>query len=215
MLPQVASQGLARYCDVFCEREAFSVPESRRILLAARDLGLGTRIHAEQITRSGASQLAAEVGARSADHLEKVSHEDVEALAAAGVIGVLLPGASLVLRTPPAPARQLIDGGVTVALSTDWNPGTCPSPDLPLMAALGCYHLGMTAEEALAGITWSAARALGLGEDRGRLRVGDRGDLSIHAVADWREMVFGLGQRTCVAAVKDGTVAWQRGDRAL
>ncbi len=212
MLPRVAQEGLARFCDVFCEREAFTLQESRRILTRAQDLGLGIKIHAEQLSRTGATALAAELGAVSADHLEKIEPSDAESLAAAGVVAVLLPGASVVLRSAPPPARLLRDAGVAIALSTDWNPGTSPSPDLLLMATLGCLNLGLTMEEAWAGITVHAARSLGLHRDRGRVEVGMRADLALFSGSDWREVVYGLGHRPCRQVIKDGKRVYKASD---
>lgn len=209
MLPRVVDEGLARFCDVFCEREAFTAGESRRILIRARDLGLGLKVHAEQITRSGGAALAAELGAISADHLERVGAEDVEALAAAGVTAVLLPGAMLFLRSEAPPARALRQAGVRVAVSTDWNPGTSPTPDLLLMGTLGCLAMGLTLEEALAGITVHAARAVGLEGDRGQVRVGARADLAVFRVPDWRELFHALGHRPASAVVKDGRIVFR------
>lgn len=209
MLPRVVGEGLARFCDVFCEREAFSAAESRRILTRARDLGLGLKVHAEQITRAGGAALAAELGATSADHLERVEAADVEALAGAGVTAVLLPGAMLFLRSAAPPARALRGAGVRVAVSTDWNPGTSPTPDLLLMGTLGCLAMGLTLEEALAGITAHAARAVGLEGDRGQVRIGARADLAVFRVTDWRELFYALGHRPASAVVKDGRIVFR------
>jgi imidazolonepropionase len=174
MLPGCAP--LARFCDVFCDRGAFTVDEARRVLVAARKLGLGLRIHADQLARSGATSLAAELGAASADHLDHASDEDLAALAAAGTVGVLLPGVSLSLRTPFPDARRLAAAGVPTAIATDANPGTSYVLTMPFVIALAVAEMGMSPAGALYAATRGGARALGL-DDRGELRPGAVGDL--------------------------------------
>jgi imidazolonepropionase len=162
MLPEVARQGLAEYCDVFCETTAFSVPETERILETAAALGLGLRVHAEQLHHTGGAALAARLGAASADHLEWIDDDDVQALASSGTVATLLPGATLFLgqdRWPPA--RRLLDAGLPVALATDCNPGSCMTENLPLMGTLGCVRMGMAPHEALLAMTAHPARSLG------------------------------------------------------
>lgn len=176
VLPRCST--LADACDVFCDRGAFSVTESRRILRAGVELGLGVRVHADQLARTGAARLAAEMGAISADHLDHVGPDDVAALRSAGTVAVLIPGAVLQMRTPPPPARALWDGGVPVALATDCNPGTSHIESMPFVVALGSLLLGLTVEESV----WAATRggALAIGRDRaGQLGPGAHGDLVV------------------------------------
>lgn len=173
MLP--AAAGHALFCDVFCDRGAFTVDDARRILAAAAGLGLGVRIHAEQLTHTGAAVLAAEIGAASADHLDHATAEDAAALAAAGVVATLLPAASFSMLAPQAPGRMLWDAGVTVALATDCNPGTSNVESMSLVVALACLEMGLTPEEAL----WAATRGGALS-----LRMEDRGWIVPGAVAD-------------------------------
>jgi imidazolonepropionase len=176
MIP--AARGLAEFCDAWCEpKGAFSVDQCRRVLQAGRDAGMKPKLHAEQLSHGGGARLAAELGAVSADHLEHADRDDAKALARAGVVAVLLPGASLMTGAPFAPARMLIEEGVRVALSTDFNPGTSYSENLQLMVALGCAHLKLTPEEAILGVTRHAAAAIGREHDIGRLKPGFQADL--------------------------------------
>lgn len=180
MIPAVASADLARFCDVFCEEGAFSLAESRRILEAGLRHGLRPKLHADQLSPSGGALLAAELGAVSADHLDFVDEAGLRALARAGVIAVLLPGASLILRhREHAPARRFIEAGVPIALATDCNPGSCPIESLPLVTSLACALLGLTPAEAIVAATRNAAFAVGLGERTGSLEVDKAADLVI------------------------------------
>ena len=180
MIPMVAEQQLARYCDVFCDRGAFDVDEARQILQAGLDHGLTPRIHADEITDAGAAQLAAEMGCASADHLEHTSEEALEAMIAADVTAVLMPAVNLYLGTIEdlAPARRILELGGEVALATDYNPGSAPTLDLGLVLTLACTLYKMTPGEALRAVTLGAARALGR-DDIGRIRPGARADLTM------------------------------------
>jgi len=196
---------LARYCDVFCDRGAFTVEEARRVLLAGKARGLRPRLHAEQLARSGAALLAAELRAASADHLDHATPEDAAALREAGVVAVLLPAASFSLRAPQAPARMLWDAGVTVALATDCNPGTSYVESMPFVIALACLEMGLTPEEAL----WAATRggALALDEpDKGRVVEGAVADLAVLDASSYRHLPYRPGSDLVWAVVKDGAV---------
>ncbi len=171
-IPQVASKKLATFFDVFVENGYFSIAQTRKLAEAAKLAGFGLKLHVEQFTDLGGTQLAAELGAVSCDHLDHVSDEGIKKIAASDTVAVLLPGASVFTGTPYPPARKLIDAGARVALSTDFNPGTCPSRNLPLMTTLACSQMGMTIPEALAAVTHNAAAALGLGDEAGYLAVG-------------------------------------------
>ncbi|HEY8280690.1 MAG TPA: imidazolonepropionase [Bdellovibrionota bacterium] len=160
ILPEVARKKLAEYVDVFCDSGFFSVEETLRIMQAAHSLRLSTRVHGEELSLTGIAERAAELGAHSVDHLLKVDDAGARALAKHGTVAVLLPGTALYLREPPAPARKLLDAGAVVALATDFNPGTCPTQNLPLIGTLSAITLGMTTAEIIAGLTWSAARSL-------------------------------------------------------
>jgi len=191
MLPSFV--GLARFCDVFCEREAFSLDECRRILTQAQALGYQLKLHADQLSPSGGARLAAELGAVSADHLDYASDEDLDAMRAAGVVATLLPGCSYTLRTPYPSARRLIDHGLHVALATDFNPGTSYCENLQMILGLAMSAMGMTLEEALAAITINGARALALQDQVGSIEVGKRCELALWSIQDYRELGYHFG----------------------
>jgi imidazolonepropionase len=193
ILPEVDEWGLARHADVFCERGAFDADQSRRYLEKAKELSLQLRLHGDQFSEIGAIPLAVELEARSVDHLEATGDEGVKALAASNVIGVLLPGASLMLDRPMPPARALIDAGAAIALATDFNPGSSFCNSLPLVMSLACAKLGMTPAEALAACTVNAAAVLGQSEQVGRLRVGYQADIALLDAPDWRYLAYHLG----------------------
>ncbi len=203
ILPRVAQQGLASSCDVFCEEGAFTIEETRAILTRAKDLGLGLRVHAEQFTDSGAAALAAELGAWSADHLEAAGEATIAALAASHTVAVLLPGAALTVADKFPDARRLIDAGVTVALGTDFNPGTSMTESLPLMMSLACTQMGMTVPEAWAAVTSHAAQALGL-TDRGRLVKGAKADMALFAAPGPESVPYEMGRNLLAGLVKAG-----------
>ena len=204
MLPAVVEGRLARFCDVFIDQGAYTADEGRLILEAARELGLGLKVHAEQLTQTGAAALAAELGATSAEHLERTSDEALRAMAEAGTVAVLLPGASLFLREPFTDANRFRDAGVAMAVATDRNPGSSPTNSLLFAAQLAVLGCGMTIPEALRGITTHAARALGLHRDRGMVRPGMRADLAMFRCHDPRELIYELGASLCTGVVKDG-----------
>jgi imidazolonepropionase len=204
MIPAVAREGLARCCDVFCEPGVFSPAESRAILAAARRHGLGLKLHADELEGSGGAELAAELGALSADHLAAISDAGVRALAASTTVAVLLPATLLFLgKRSQAPARRLIDAGAAVALATDFNPGSSPTLSLPLVMALGVSQLGLRHAEALTAVTVNGAAALGLAAERGQLAPGFAADLVVAAVEDWREVAYWMGGNV-VSAVWTG-----------
>ncbi len=204
MLPQVVERKLARFCDVFIDDGAFRLDEGRRVLEAAKDLGLSLKVHAEQITHTGASALAAELGAVSAEHLEKATDHDLRALATAGTVAVLLPGAALFLRDWHPRAERFRDAGVVMAVATDFNPGTSPTAHLPLMAQIAVLHSGLTLEEGLLAITRHAAQALGLQAERGSIRAGMKADLALFRCKDPRELLYEIGANPCAGIVKSG-----------
>lgn len=211
MLPRVAEAGLARFCDVFCEDVAFNLDQSRRVLLAAREHGLVPKIHADQLSAGGGAQLAAEVGAVSAEHLDYVDEAGIAALAGAGVTAVLLPGAVFFLgRTHYAPARALLEAGVSVALSTDFNPGTCYSENPFLMGTIASCYMGLSAAEVLLGLTRRAAGALGMEEQVGSLAPGRCADILIMDTEDYLELPYHFGVNPVAAVIKDGRMVRER-----
>jgi imidazolonepropionase len=198
MLPAVSRQRLARFADVFCEPGVFTIEESRRILAAARDAGLGLKLHADELEPSGGAELAAELGAVSADHLAAISPAGIEALARSGTVATLLPGTMLFLgKGTQAPARALIDTGAAVALATDFNPGTSPTVNFPLMLALGVSQLRMSVAEVLVAATVNGAAALGLAGEVGQLAAGFSADLALFDAEDVRELPYWYGDRRC------------------
>jgi len=194
MLPSVVSQRLAEYCDIFCEPGIFGIEESRRILTAARALGLGLRLHADQLSNSGAAALAAELGAATADHLEHTDMLGIAALKAAGVQPVLLPGSVYALGSKQYPnARAMIDAGLGVVLATDFNPGSSPTTSIPMILSLACTQMKMTPAEAVTAATINAAYSLGRGAEIGSLEPGKRADFVIHDCRDYREIAYFFG----------------------
>jgi imidazolonepropionase len=209
LIPAVAEERLATACDVFVEDSAFSVEEARRILLAGRAAGLAPRLHADQLSAGGGAELAAEVGALSADHLEQVSEAGIAAMAEAGVVAVSLPFASLYLNHPPMPARRLIAAGVPVAVATDFNPGTAPSYHLPLAMTLACTLQRMTPGEALKGATYCAAKALGFARRVGSLERGKAADFAVIDAPDVQHWLYHLRPNACRLTVAGGRVVWR------
>lgn len=206
-LPDAAAAG-ARWCDVFCDQGVFTVEEARRILLAARAHGLGLRLHAEEIARTGAAALAAELGCASADHLEHVSADDARAMAAAGVVGVLLPTVTLSLRSQAwGHAAVLRDAGVELALATDCNPGTSWCESMPYTVQLACLAMGLSVDEAFRAATLGAAHSLRR-DDVGHLGAGARGDLVVLAAEHEADVVAHLGGPAVRATVIGGALAY-------
>lgn len=194
MLPYVAREGLAEYCDVFCEDQVFSTNESRRILSVARQLGLGLRIHADQLSLAGGAKLAAELKAATADHLEHTDAEGIAALRSAGVQPVLLPGSVYALGSHRYPdAREMIVAGLAVVLATDFNPGSSPTPSMPMVLSLAATQMKMTPAESITAATINAAYSLGRGDRLGSLEPGKSADFVIHDCADYRELSYFFG----------------------
>jgi imidazolonepropionase len=211
MIPQAAEGGLAEFCDVYCDRGAFSVSQSRRILTAGMAAGLAPRIHAEQLARTGAAQLAVELEAASADHLEMINRQDIQALARSRVAATLLPGCCFHLGLIHfAPARALIDAGAIVALATDFNPGTSPTPSMQMILSLACTQLRFTPAEAIVAATINAAYSLHRAGQIGSLEVGKYADFAAFDVADHREIPYYFGVNHCVLTVKRGRIIHSR-----
>jgi imidazolonepropionase len=205
MLPLIARERLARFADVFCEPGVFTVAESREILAAARASGLGIKMHADELTSGGGAELAGEMRATSADHLAAVSDGGIAALAAGGTVATLLPGTMLFLgKTSQAPARRLIEAGVPVALATDFNPGTSPTTNFPLILTLGVSQLRLSVAEVLIAGTVNGAAALGVSDNVGQLVPGFSADLVLWDFNDVRELPYWYGAGRCRAS-------WVRG----
>lgn len=194
MLPQVAREKLAEYCDVFCEEKVFSTDESWKILTAARCHGLGLRMHADQLSLSGGAKLAAELGTITADHLEHTDREGIAALRDAGVQPVLLPGSVYALGSSRYPAaREMIDAGLAVVLATDFNPGSSPTPSMTMILSLAATHMKMTPAEGVCAVTINAAYSLNRGAQLGSLEPGKIADFVIHDCSDYRELAYFFG----------------------
>jgi imidazolonepropionase len=198
MLPRVAEEKLAVFADIFCEPGVYTLDESRRILGAARAHGLALKLHADELEPSGAAELAAELGATSADHLAAISEPGIKALAASQTVATLLPGTMLFLgKTRQAPARALIEAGAAVALATDFNPGTSPTVNFPLMLTLAVSQLHLSVAEAVLAATVNGAAALGLARETGQLAPGFSADLALFDIADIRELPYWYGDNRC------------------
>jgi imidazolonepropionase len=214
MLPAVVEQGLAEYADAFVDASAFTLDEARRVLTAARERGLGVRLHADQFADDGAASLAGELGAASADHLEHASDAGIEALARAGTSGVLLPAAAFFLRMPDKPpGRRLVDAGVPVVVATDFNPGTCPCESMGAALWFACLAAGLTVDEAITAATLNAAHALGRAARVGTLEPGKRADLVVHAVPNRHHLVYRFGVSRVETVIAGGRIVHERPPR--
>lgn len=209
VLRRIADEGLAEFADVFCERTAFDLEQSRRYLETCRAAGLTPRLHADQITQMGASKLAAQVGATSADHLETIDAESLAALRDAGTIAVLLPACSLYLGVEQAPARRIIDAGLPVALATDFNPGSCMIESLPLTLAIACAQMRMTPTETVVAATANAASALKRQNRLGAIAEGMQADLIILDVPNHARWLYTFARECVTTVIKKGQVVYQ------
>ncbi len=208
MLPRVAAGHLAEYCDVFCEPFVFPAPKARVILRAAKDLGMGIRLHADQFSADAGALLAAELGAATADHVECTTALGLEALRAANVQPVLLPASVYNLgSTHYAAARQMIDMGLAVVLATDFNPGSSPTTSMPLVLSLACTQMKMTPAEAITAATMNAAHSLGRAHEIGSLEPGKLADFAIHDCEDYRELPYFFGREPAREVYIEGTAA--------
>lgn len=211
MLPRVADGGLARYCDVFCESHVFSAEQARRILSRASELGFQIRIHAEQLSSNGGAEMAGELGAVTADHLEWIDGVGIDSLRANGVTAVLLPGAVFNLgldRYPPA--RRMIDSGLAVAIATDFNPGSSPTPSMQMVMSIACSQMRMTPAEAITAATVNAAHTLGMGSRIGTIEAGKQADLVIFDCLDFRRIPYFFGVNHAEVVIKSGAVVFDR-----
>lgn len=211
MLPRVAEEKLAEYCDVFCEEDVFTTDESWQILSAARCHGLGLRVHADQLSLSGGAKLAAELNAATADHLEHTDATGISALKAAKVQPVLLPGSVYALSSNRYPAaREMISAGLAVVLATDFNPGSSPTPSMPMILSLACTQMKMTPGEAISAATINASYSLGRGDEIGSLEKGKRADFVIHDASDYRELAYFFGIEPASRVYSRGELAFAR-----
>jgi imidazolonepropionase len=208
MLPEVARRGLAEFCDVFCETGVFTLAESERILQKALNLGMQLKVHADELTPLGGAELAARLGAASADHLLRITERGIDALAASATVATLLPGTAFFLGVPYAPARRLIERGLVVALASDCNPGTCPTENLPLVGTMACTQMGMLPGEVVTALTLNAAAALRRADRLGALTPGRQADLLICDVPDYRQVFYHFGVSHAWRVIKRGCVVY-------
>lgn len=213
MIPEVSKRHLATFCDVFCEEGVFTIDQSRRILLAAREYGMIPKIHADEIVSLGGAELAAEIGCISADHLIAASDEGIKKMAQAGVIATLLPGTSFNLQVEKfAKARQMIKEGVPVALSTDYNPGSSPTENLQLIMSFAALIMKMTPEEIITGVTINAAAALGLEKSIGSLEIGKKADVVIFDAPNLEYIIYHFGINHTDRVIKNGKLVYEKKD---
>lgn len=212
VLPVVAERNLAVFADIFCEQGVFSLEQTSKFLLAARKYGLQLKMHADEIVSFGGAELAAELGAVSADHLLQVSDQGIEDMAAAGVVGTVLPMTAFSLSEPFAPVRKMIDRGMKVALATDFNPGSCFSESIPLLIALATNKMHMTIAEVLTALTINAAEAVGMADVIGSIDIGKKADLLIHEFESHRFIPYHICVNTVEKVIKNGKIVV---DRAL
>lgn len=206
LLPVIQRDSLAEFCDVFCEEGVFSVEQSRRLLTAARDYGLLPKLHADEIVSLGGAELAAELGAVSADHLLHASDAGIEAMARKGVVATLLPLTAFALKEPYARGRDMIDAGCAVALATDLNPGSCFSGSIPLTFALACIHMRFTVEEAITALTLNGAAALNRADSIGSIEVGKKGDFVVLDSDDYNILPYYVGMNCVNTTIKGGVL---------
>ncbi len=206
MLPYISRKKFARFCDVFCDRGYFTIEQTRRIFEKAGSLGFDLKIHADELANIGASSLAADLSAVSADHLENITADEIRRLKKAGVVAVLLPGVSFFLNHPHANSRSLIDAGVPVAIASDFNPGSCMSFSMPLMMTIACTQMKMTPEEAITAATLNAAAALKLSDKVGSIEVGKQADIVLYEIPNYRYLAYHFGVNLVSKVIKKGTI---------
>ncbi|MEW6249851.1 MAG: imidazolonepropionase [Planctomycetota bacterium] len=215
LLGEIAERGLARFCDVFCDRGAFDVTQARRLLVRAREAGLQLKIHADELAQIGASKLAGELGAVSADHLELIGDDGIAALQSSGTIPIVLPGTSFFLGISPCNARRLIQAGLPMALATDFNPGSCMIESLPLIMNIACCQLRLLPAEVLVACTANAAAALDVQRHAGAIEVGFDADLVVLDAPSLEAWFYKPGRPRVRAVIKGGHVVWRRPDHGL
>lgn len=210
VLPYVVKEDLASFCDIFCEKNVFTIEQSRRLLLKAKEMGLGLKIHADEIFRLGGAELAAELSMKSADHLLKASDEGLRAMNEKNVVATLLPITAFSLKEEYARGRFIIDNGGAVAIATDYNPGSCHSHSIPLMIALSTIYMGLTIEEVLNALTINAAAALGIEEHTGSIENGKFADILLHDCPNYKHISYNISINTVEKVIKKGEIVYNR-----
>jgi imidazolonepropionase len=211
VMPDVAKRKLAEFCDIFCEKNVFSVEQSRRLLGRARDMGFKLKIHADEIVQLGGAELAAELSAVSADHLLQASEKGIRDMAKKGVVATLLPATAFSLREPYAKGRYMIDNNCAVALATDLNPGSCFTESIPLIFALAVLYMDITTEEAVTALTINGAAALNRADTIGSIDVGKKGDVIVLEFPSYKYIPYHIGMSTVEKVVKDGNLVFEKG----
>jgi len=210
VLPRVVDQNLAEFCDIFCEKNVFSVEQSRRLLTRAKELGLKLKLHADEIVQLGGAELAAELGAVSADHLLQASDQGIKDMAAAGVVATLLPATAFSLKEPYANGRKMMDSNCAVALATDFNPGSCFTESIPLVFALATLHMNISTEEAISALTINGAAALNRADQIGSIDSGKKGDLIVLEFPSYTYIPYHLGVSTVEKVIKQGNLVFDK-----
>ena len=210
VLPRVVDQNLAEFCDIFCEKNVFSVEQSRRLLTRAKELGLKLKLHADEIVQLGGAELAAELGAVSADHLLQASDQGIKDMAAAGVVATLLPATAFSLKEPYANGRKMMDSNCAVALATDFNPGSCFTESIPLVFALATLHMNISTEEAISALTINGAAALDRADQIGSIDSGKKGDLIVLEFPSYTYIPYHLGVSTVEKVIKQGNLVFDK-----
>ena len=210
VLPRVVDQNLAEFCDIFCEKNVFSVEQSRRLLIRAKELGLKLKLHADEIVQLGGAELAAELGAVSADHLLQASDQGIKDMAAAGVVATLLPATAFSLKEPYANGRKMMDSNCAVALATDFNPGSCFTESIPLVFALATLHMNISTEEAISALTINGAAALNRADQIGSIDSGKKGDLIVLEFPSYTYIPYHLGVSTVEKVIKQGNLVFDK-----
>lgn len=215
VLPEVADRKLAEFCDIFCEQNVFSIDQSRRLLSRAKEMGLKLKLHADEIVRLGGAELAAELGAVSADHLLQTSDQGISDLAESNVLATLLPGTAFSLKEPYARARYMIDQDCAVALATDFNPGSCFTESIPLIIALATIYMGLTTEEVISSLTINGAAALDRAETTGSIDKGKIGDLIVLEYPSYHFLSYHIGVSSVEKVIKKGNLVFDKKEGGL
>ncbi len=210
VLPVVKERNLAEFCDIFCEQNVFSVEQSRKLLSTAKGMGMKLKLHADEIVRLGGAELAAELGATSADHLLQASDEGIKAMAEKDVVATLLPGTAFSLKEEFARGRFMIDNGCAVALATDFNPGSCFTESIPLIISLATLHMNMTPEETITALTINGAAAIDRADQIGSIDVGKKGDVVIHEFPSYKFLPYHIGVSTVETVIKNGIMIYDK-----
>jgi imidazolonepropionase len=206
LLPYIAQRRMAKFCDAFCDQGYFSIEQCRKIFEAARSLGMNIKIHADQLSHTGATKLAAEFGALSADHLENIDEAGILSLKSSGTVATVLPGVPFFLHYGYPPARKIIDGNVPLAIASNFNPGSCMSYSMPLMMTIACTQMSMSLEEAISAVTLNGAAALGLSEKLGSIEIGKQADILLFNVPNYKYIAYHFGTNLVTKVIKRGTV---------